>query len=73
VRSVSLLSERKRQFAEPPLHPVRFDVRKILTSHARRPLIGAALGVGMRQDVFAVNLVIQGVEAETGFSLRFRV
>jgi hypothetical protein len=29
VRSVSLLPERKRQFAEPLLHPVRLDLREI--------------------------------------------
>ena len=35
VRSISLLPERKRQFAKPPLHPIRLDVRKILTVHTR--------------------------------------
>jgi len=73
VRSVSLLPERKRQFAEPPLHPIRVDVRKILTVHARCALVGAALGPGMRQDVLAADLVVQRVEAIAGFSLRFRV
>ncbi len=73
LRSVSLLPERKRQFAEPPLDPVRLDVRKLLTIHARRALVRAALRVSMSQDVFAVNLVVQRVEAVTGFCLRFRV
>ena len=41
--SVSLLPERKRQFAKPSLHPVRFDVLEVLTVHARRALVGAAL------------------------------
>jgi hypothetical protein len=27
----------------------------------------------MRQDVFAADLVVQGIEAITGFRLRFRV
>ena len=44
-------------------HPVRLDVRKVLTVHTRCALVGAALGIGMRQDVLAVDLVVQGVEA----------
>ena len=72
-RSVSLLPERNRQFAKPPLHPVRVDVRKILSVHTRCALVGAALGVGMCQDVLTTDLVVQGVEATAGFCLRFRV
>jgi len=34
VRTVRLFPERKRQFAEPPLHPIRFDIRKVLAVHA---------------------------------------
>ena len=73
VRSVSLLPERKRQFAEPPLHPIRLDVREVLAIHTGCALVGAALGIGMRQDVLAADLVVQGVEAIPGFCLRFRV
>ena len=73
IRSVSLLPERKRQFAKPPLHPIRLDVREVLTIHTRCALVGAALGIGMRQDVLAADLVVQGVEAIAGFCLRFRV
>ena len=51
VRSVSLLPERKRQFAQPSLDPVRLDVLEVLTVHARRALVGAALGIGVRQNV----------------------
>src|SRR5271166_5176153 len=73
VRSVSLLPERKRQFAQPSLDPVRFDGLEVLTVHARRALVGATLGIGVRQNVFAADLVVEGVEAVAGFSLRFRV
>src|ERR1700736_4715316 len=73
LRSVCLLPERKRQFGQPPRHPIRFDVRKVLSVHARCPLVGAALGIGMCQDVFTADLVVQGIEAITGFRLRFRV
>jgi hypothetical protein len=73
VRSVRLLPERKRQFTEPPLHTVRFDIREVLTVHARRALVGAALGPGMGQHIVAADLVVQRVEAEARLCLRFRV
>jgi phosphoenolpyruvate-protein kinase (PTS system EI component) len=63
----------KRQFAEPPLHPVRFDLREILLIHARRAGVGTTLRPGIGQDVFSVNLVVQGVETIPRFCLRFRV
>ena len=69
----SLLPERKRQFAKPPLHPVRLNVREVLTIHTRCALVGAALGIGVSQDVLAADLVVQGVETIAGFCLRFRV
>ena len=68
-----LLPECMRQFTQPPLHPIRFDVRKLLTIHSRCALVGAALGVCMSQDVVAADLVVQGVETIAGFCLRFRV
>jgi hypothetical protein len=67
------LPESKRQFAEPPLHPVRVDIREVLTVHTRCTLVGAALGIGMRQDILTADLVVQGVEAIPGFCLRFHV
>ena len=73
VRSVSLLPERKRQFSQASRDPVCFDVRKILAVDAGRALVGAALGVGMRQNVVAADLILQGVEAIAGLRLRFRV
>ena len=47
---VSLLPEHKRQFAQPSLDPVRLDDLEVLTVHARRTLVGAALGIGVRQN-----------------------
>jgi hypothetical protein len=41
------------------------------TPHARCALVGAALGIGMCQDVFTADLVVQSIEAITGFRLRF--
>src|SRR5271169_5938917 len=73
LRPVCLLPECKRQFGQPPLDPIRFDVRKVLAVYSRCALVGAALGIGMRQNVLAADLVVQGVEPITGFRLRFRV
>ena len=73
LRPVGFLPERKRQFRQPLLDPVGLDVRKILAIDTRRALVRAALGIGMRQNVFAAELVVQGVEAIAGFRLRFRV
>src|SRR5215831_3150850 len=70
---ISLLPERKRQFSQPSLDPIRLDIRKILAVDARRALIGATLGIGMRQNVVAADLVVQSVEAIAGLRLRFRV
>src|SRR5947207_12647308 len=71
LRPVGFLPERERQFSQPPLDPVGLNVRKILAIDTRRALVGAALGIGMRQNVFAADLVLQGVEAIAGFRLRF--
>src|SRR5262249_37215855 len=71
--SISLLPERKRQFSQPPLGPVALDVRKILAVDTRRTLVRAALGIGMRQNVVAADLVVQGVEAIAGLCLRKRL
>ncbi len=57
-RSISLLPERKRQFTEPPLHPIRLDVRKLLFIQPRCAFVRAALSIGMGQNVVAVNLVV---------------
>ena len=46
---------------------------RLLTIHARRALVGAALGIGVRQNVLAADLVVEGIEAIAGFCLRFRV
>jgi hypothetical protein len=34
----NLLPERKRQFSQPSLDPIRLDVRKILAVDPRRPM-----------------------------------
>jgi hypothetical protein len=55
------------------LDPIRLDVRKILAVNPRRALVGAAPSIGMRQNILAADLVVQGVEAIAGLRLSFRV
>jgi len=64
IRLVLLFPERKRQFPEPPLPAVRLDLREVLPIHARCALVGAAVDPGVSQDIVAVDLVVQRVEAE---------
>ena len=73
LRLVALFSECKSQFAEPSLHPIRVDILKILCINTRCALIRTALGVSVRQNIFSVYLVVQGVETIADFCLRFRV
>src|SRR6516162_6969476 len=54
---VGLLPERKRQFSQPSLDPIRLDVRKILAVDPRRALVRAALGIGMHQNILAADLM----------------
>ena len=58
-----LLPERKRQFVKPPPHPVRLNVREVLTIHTRCALVRAALGISVYQNVLTADLVVQRVEA----------
>jgi hypothetical protein len=46
---------------------------EVLTIHTRRALVGAALRIGIRQNVVPMDLVVQGVAAIAGVRLRFRV
>src|SRR6202795_2397446 len=60
-RSVSLLPDSKRQFAEPPLYAIRLNVRKVLTIYPRCALVGAALSKRMSQNILTADLVVQRV------------
>ena len=74
--AVQLLHQLRGLGASSPNHrctPVRLDIRELLSIHARRAPIGAALGIGSVKNILAVELVVQGIEAIAGLSLRFRV
>jgi len=54
VRPVSLVPERQApSFAKPPLHPYASMSGEVLTVYTGCAIVGAALGVGVRQDVLA--------------------
>jgi hypothetical protein len=38
-RSIRLLPDSKRQFAKPSLHPIRLDIREVLSIHTRCALV----------------------------------
>ena len=65
LRSIRLVLKCLRQFAQPSFRAIRLDVRERFPVHARRATIGFAYGVGVRQDVRPVQLVVQTVEAKT--------
>jgi len=57
-RVIGLRSELVRQFVQPAVYAVRFDVREGLAIHARSPAILAALPVRECQHIAAVHLVV---------------
>ena len=58
---------------QPPLQAPGLDPGKALAVHPRRPRIGAAATIGFLQDVLTTDLVPEAVEAESRFSLSFRL
>ena len=61
-----------RQFVQPALCSVRFDVVERLFIYPRCSAVGFAAFVGERQYVLPVHLVIQRIEAKVRRFLRFR-
>jgi hypothetical protein len=62
-----------RQFVQPSHLAVRLDVLERLAVDSCRSAIGFAAFVGESQNVLAVHLVIQRIEAKVGRFLRFIV
>src|SRR5262249_8995892 len=61
------------QACKPLLQTRCFDRREGYSVHSRRSRIGAGQRIGMAQDVFPVNLVVEQVEAEGRLRLRLTV
>src|ERR1039457_7049172 len=62
-----------RQFAEPQLFPVRFDVRKILPIYPRCTLLGFAPTIRITEHICPIHLVVQQVKPIVRLSLSFRL
>src|SRR6516165_8998777 len=61
------------QACKPLLQTRCFDRREGYSVHSRRSRIGAGQRIGMAQDVFPVNLVVEQVEAERRLGLRLTI
>src|SRR6516165_8231066 len=55
LRSVRLLPERKRQFGQPPLDPIRFDVHKVLTVYLPPEIYAYRAGRNAQQAAVEVE------------------
>src|SRR5215470_9436318 len=62
-----------RQFVEPALQPILFDVVERLVVYSWCSAIGFAAFVGELQHIGPIHLVVQRIEAKTRRSLRFVV
>ena len=71
LRTIRLLAEFIRQFAQPPHQPVRRDIVERLAIDSGRPFIGLAARVRVVQHVGAIQLVVQCIETVVGRPLRF--
>jgi hypothetical protein len=59
------------EFAKPSVQSVLLDVLERLAVYSCRSLIGETAFVGVRQNVRAIHLVVQGIKPVAGRSLRF--
>src|SRR5258708_6399291 len=73
LRSIRSTFQLLRQFVQPLLHPILFDVLEGLAIYSCCSAIGFATFIGECQNVFSVHLVVQDIEAKVGRSLRFVV
>src|SRR4051812_1569940 len=70
---VRLRDEVSAQACQPLLQPVRLDPLKRVPVHPRRAPVGAGERVGVTQDVRAMDLVVEQVEAEGRLRLRLEI
>src|SRR5271157_2567192 len=70
-RTIRPVPELFRQFPKPTFPAVCLDTFERHSVYSRCALVGAAAGIGILKYVYPVNLVIQCMEPELGFFLRF--
>src|SRR5580704_4521513 len=73
VRPVRLRDQFLAQARQPPIQASRLDRGKGHSVRAWRTRIGAGQRIGVTEDVFAVNLVVEQVEAEGRLRLRLAI
>jgi hypothetical protein len=71
--SILLTFQFLRQFVQPSLRAIRFDVLERLTVHARRTAVGFATCVGKGQYVLPIHFVVQRIKTKVRRFLRFVV
>src|ERR1019366_5932980 len=72
-RLIRLMAQFLPDAGQPLPQTPRFDFREALSIHPGRSLVGARQFVGMAQNVFPVNLVVEHVEAVSRLVLRLAI
>ncbi len=73
IGPVCLRDQFLTQARQPALQARRFDRRECHSIHTRRTRIGAGQRIGMAQNVFTINLVVEQIEAEGRLRLRLAI
>ncbi len=73
VGPVRLRNQVLAQARRPSLQALRLDLSEAHPVNARSTRIGAGQPIGMAQNVFAANLVVEHVEAESRLRLRLAI
>ena len=73
IGPIRLRDEFLAQARQPRLHARRLDLREGHPVHARRARIRAGQRIGVAQNVLAIDLVVEQVEAEGGLRLRLTI
>lgn len=71
TRLIRLLFQGFRQFVQPPVLAIRLDIRETYPVHPCDACIGLAVPIGVFEDIAAVQLVVESVEAVAGRRFRF--
>ena len=73
IGPVRLRDQFLAQARQPCFQALRLDLREGHPVHARSTRIGAGQPIGVTQDVLAINLVVEHIEAEGGLRLRLAI
>src|SRR5665213_1215812 len=71
LRLVRLFLQLLRQFPEPSVQPIRFNVFEPFLVNPRRAAIGFAAVMGVPENVLSMHFVVQRIESKARVPLRF--